>query len=117
MYRIGTAGWSVPRGVAGQGTRLYRYSRIFSCVEINSSFYRPHRSATWAKWAKETPPNFRFSIKAPKTVTHEEKLRNTGPLLAAFFEQIAPIRAPACNMVYHLGGRASKKGRDRQSGC
>lgn len=91
MHRVGTAGWFVPTSKKDQGTHLYRYSRTLSCVEINSSFYRPHRAATWAKWAKETPPNFRFSIKAPKTVTHEEKLRNTVPLLKSFFEQIEPM--------------------------
>jgi uncharacterized protein YecE (DUF72 family) len=91
MHRVGTAGWSVPTGKKEQETHLYRYSRTLSCVEINSSFYRPHRATTWAKWAKETPPNFRFSIKAPKTVTHEEKLRNPAPLLKAFFEQIQPM--------------------------
>jgi uncharacterized protein YecE (DUF72 family) len=91
MHRVGTAGWSVPTCKKEQRTHLYRYSRTLSCVEINSSFYRSHRATTWAKWAKETPPHFRFSIKAPKTVTHEEKLRNTPPLLKAFFEQIEPM--------------------------
>jgi uncharacterized protein YecE (DUF72 family) len=102
MHRVGTVGWSVPTGKREQGTHLYRYSRTLSCVEINSSFYRPHRAATWAKWAKETPPNFRFSIKAPKSVTHEEKLRDTGPLLKTFFEQIEPMHEKTGPILFQL---------------
>jgi uncharacterized protein YecE (DUF72 family) len=102
MRRIGTAGWAVPAGEARQGTHLHHYSRIFSCVEINSSFYRPHRAATWAKWAQETPSCFRFSIKAPKTITHEEKLRNTAHLLEIFFEQIRPMGQKTGPVLFQL---------------
>jgi uncharacterized protein YecE (DUF72 family) len=102
MHRIGTAGWSVPANEERQGTHLHRYSHIFSCVEVNSSFYRPHRSATWAKWAKETPSYFRFSIKAPKTITHEAKLRDTAHLLEAFFEQLKPVGEKIGPILFQL---------------
>jgi uncharacterized protein YecE (DUF72 family) len=102
MRCIGTSGWSVPKGEKLEGTRLYRYSRALSCVEINSSFYRPHRAATWAKWAKEAPSNFRFSIKAPKMVTHEEKLRNSGSLLKVFFEEIEPMCEKTGPILFQL---------------
>lgn len=102
MHRIGTAGWSVSAREKEQGTHLYRYSRTLSCVEINSSFYRPHRSATWAKWSKETPPGFRFSIKAPKAITHEEQLCNTSTLLKAFFEQIEPLQEKTGPILFQL---------------
>jgi uncharacterized protein YecE (DUF72 family) len=52
--RIGTAGWSIPRASMGRfsdcGTHLERYARSLRCAEINSSFYRPHSVATYAKW-------------------------------------------------------------------
>jgi uncharacterized protein YecE (DUF72 family) len=102
MHRIGTAGWSVPAGKEEKETHLHRYSRTFSCVEINSSFYRPHRAATWAKWSQETPSHFRFSIKAPRTITHEEKLRDTGNLLEAFFEQIKPLGEKTGPVIFQL---------------
>jgi uncharacterized protein YecE (DUF72 family) len=102
MQRIGTAGWSVPAGEARQGTHLHQYSRTFSCVEINSSFYRPHRAATWAKWAQETPSHFRFSIKAPKTITHEAKLRDATHLLEAVFEQIKPMGEKMGPVLFQL---------------
>ena len=56
---IGTAGWSIPAQHAGafpgEGSHHERYSRRFSAVEINSSFYRPHRPSTYQRWAATVP--------------------------------------------------------------
>jgi len=75
---IGTAGWSIPKQytheVPHHGTHLERYARAFSCAEINSSFYRSHRISTWETWAASVPEDFRFSVKAPQTITHEANL-------------------------------------------
>jgi uncharacterized protein YecE (DUF72 family) len=53
---IGTAGWAIPRQYAGEfpspGSHLERYARRFNAVEINSSFHRPHRRATYERWAR-----------------------------------------------------------------
>jgi uncharacterized protein YecE (DUF72 family) len=89
--RIGTAGWSIPRASAlrfdGPGTHLERYSRSFRCAEINSSFYRPHAAATYARWRESTPPDFRFAVKIPRTITHELRLQDTREPLVAFLVQ------------------------------
>jgi uncharacterized protein YecE (DUF72 family) len=102
MHRIGTAGWSLPTKLGRSGTRLHQYSRIFNCVEVNSSFYRPHRIRTWAKWASETPDSFRFSVKAPKTITHENKLRTAEYLLRDFLEQIKPLEEKIGPLLFQL---------------
>lgn len=102
MVRIGTAGWNVPGKPSEAGSHLSHYAQSLPCAEINSSFYRPHRASTWARWAAETPADFRFSIKAPRTITHELKLRNAEPLLRAFFEQLAPIRPKAGPILFQL---------------
>ncbi len=96
---IGCAGWSVASGraeFAGEGTGptgtvLERYAQVFGAVEINSSFYKPHRRSTYEKWAASTPAGFRFSVKAPKTVTHTAKLRDAHDLLAAFVDETAGL--------------------------
>jgi uncharacterized protein YecE (DUF72 family) len=89
--RIGTAGWSIPRAAAGRfnsaGTHLERYSRSLRCVEINSSFHRPHAAATYAKWRAATPRDFRFAVKMPRAITHELKLRDARELFVAFLAQ------------------------------
>jgi len=88
---IGTAGWSIPAPMAGSfpasGSQLERYSARMTCVEINSSFYRPHRRKTYERWAAGTPYGFRFSAKLPKTITHEHRLADCGKLLDAFLDE------------------------------
>ncbi len=89
--RIGTAGWSIPSqnraAFSSIGTHLERYSRVFNCVEINSSFYRSHRLSTWEKWSKSVPENFRFAVKAPKTITHEAKFDCSIEQLQTFLQE------------------------------
>jgi uncharacterized protein YecE (DUF72 family) len=87
--RIGTAGWSVPQG--GEGSQLQRYSARLDCVEIDSSFYRPHRPQTYARWAASVPQGFRFAVKAPRAVTHQARLRDAAPLLQPFLAEIAAL--------------------------
>lgn len=95
MIRIGTAGWTIPRSVTasfpGAGHHLARYSQVMRCAEVNSSFHRPHRPSTWARWAAETPPTFRFTAKLPRTVTHGARLVDTGLLLDAFMTEVAAL--------------------------
>ena len=75
--RVGCAGWSIPREHADrfpeEGSHLARYAGRFPAVEINSSFYKPHRPATYARWAASVPADFRFSVKVPKLATHERR--------------------------------------------
>lgn len=97
MLRIGTAGWAIRRehkaSFPDQGSQLTRYAGRLDAVEVNSSFYRPHRTATYARWARETPDGFSFSVKMPRAVTHEAKLQNTEPLLQQFFEECTGLGA------------------------
>lgn len=92
---IGTAGWCIPRASAHrfecEGTHLERYSRLLRCAEINSSFHRPHAAATYAKWAASTPPGFRFAVKIPRTITHDQKLRRARLPLERFLAESAGL--------------------------
>ena len=92
---VGTAGWSLPRAVQehfpGEGTHLVRYARVLPVAEINSSFHRPHRASTYAKWATTVPGDFRFSVKIPKAITHQLKLVDTAPLLDVFLGECAGL--------------------------
>ena len=73
------------------GSQLVRYAGVFTCAEINSSFYRPHRRSTYERWAASVPGEFRFSVKVPREVTHECRLAGAEPLLDAFLEQTAGL--------------------------
>lgn len=93
--RIGTAAWSIPREYAdqfGEGDSvLARYATRFDAVEINSSFYRPHRAATYARWAASVPKDFRFAVKLPQEISHELALRGAGAALDRFLDQVAGL--------------------------
>ena len=92
---IGTAGWSIPRAAAdrfpAEGSGLERYAARFPVLEINSSFHGPHRAATWERWRDSVPDRFRFSVKLPKTVTHERKLVDCRQPLAEFVGQAGAL--------------------------
>ena len=86
--RIGCAGWSIDRQsaprLAGDGSHLQRYATVLNAAEINSSFYKPHQAATYARWADSVPAHFRFSVKLPRTISHYQKLADIDELLARF---------------------------------
>ena len=91
-YRVGCAGWAIPKPHKSEfpddGSHLERYATRFSAVEINSSFYKPHRPATYSRWAASVPNDFRFSAKIPKTITHKQRLIETDTLLEAFLAEV-----------------------------
>lgn len=93
--RIGCAGWSIATAqqpLFDSGTSLLeRYASRFDAVEINSSFYRPHRPQTYERWAAAVPADFRFTLKMPRTISHHARLRKAEPLLDEFLAQVAPM--------------------------
>ncbi|HUS16432.1 MAG TPA: DUF72 domain-containing protein [Chloroflexia bacterium] len=106
---IGTAGWSIPGGLAGAfGTgpsHLARYATRLPAVEINSSFYRPHRPATYARWAASVPTGFQFAVKVPKAITHAQRLVDAGPLLDAFLAESGALGAACGPLLVQLPPR------------
>ena len=93
--RIGTAAWSIPKEHAAPfpvaGSHLERYAAVFNAVEINTSFYRPHRTATYQRWAASVPEDFRFAVKVPKTITHELRLKDADELLDRFLSEVGGL--------------------------
>jgi uncharacterized protein YecE (DUF72 family) len=95
LIRVGTAGWSLPPAqqarFPGDGPHLARYARTFAGVEINSTFRKAHRPQTFARWAASVPPDFRFSLKVPRSITHDAMLVNVEPLIDAFIAELEPL--------------------------
>ncbi|HEY6942087.1 DUF72 domain-containing protein [Dokdonella sp.] len=94
--RIGCAGWSIAARQAAAfpraGSHLERYASTFDAVEINSSFHRPHRPRTYAKWADAVPEGFRFAVKLPKSISHERRLRDCEGELQTFLAAVRELR-------------------------
>lgn len=75
------------------GTHLERYARVFPIVEIDTSFHRHHRAATYARWAESVNEDFRFAVKLPRTLTHEGGLvKDPNAILERFTEEIGGLR-------------------------
>ncbi|NRR30630.1 DUF72 domain-containing protein [Oxalobacteraceae bacterium] len=78
VTRIGCAGWAIPgrdaAHFASGGSQLERYGSVFNAVEINTSFYRPHRAQTYVRWAESVPDDFLFSVKLPRSISHDARL-------------------------------------------
>jgi len=95
MSFIGTAGWTIPAQYKSEfpdaGSHLQRYASRLKCVEINSSFYRSHKRATYEKWAAVVPEDFRFSVKVPRTITQNHRLENYGNKLSDFLQEVTGL--------------------------
>jgi len=103
---IGTAGWALTKAdstlFSGTGTALERYAQVLRGTEINSTFKHIHRPTTFARWAASVPDNFRFAVKLPKVITHDERLAGTSDLLATFLDSIASLGEKLGPMLVQL---------------
>lgn len=84
--RIGTSGWSYPRGQgrwngifypAKPKNELELYSQVFNAVEVNSTFYRLLDPETARAWVAITPKDFEFAIKVWQKFTHPEMFKKS----------------------------------------
>lgn len=55
---------------------LHYYAEQFRAVEINSTFYAMPRASVLETWAAEVGPDFRFALKAPRRITHLQRLKD-----------------------------------------
>ena len=81
----------VAAGLPEAASALHRYAAVFDAVEINSSFHRPHRPATYARWAASVPDDFRFSVKLPRTVTHDAGLEGAEAAIDRFLDETSAL--------------------------
>lgn len=79
---MGTSGWNydawraVFYGQRPKNEWLGFCARHFSAIEVNATFYRLQNRETFERWRAETPPDFRFAIKANRYLTHNKKLKD-----------------------------------------
>lgn len=89
--RVGTSGWHYehwneifyPYDLKAK-QRLEFYARHFDTVEINNSFYRLPSRDTFLTWARKTPHDFVFTVKASRFITHMKKLKQPEEPLSRF---------------------------------
>jgi uncharacterized protein YecE (DUF72 family) len=92
---IATAAWAIPKMLAHkfaqEGSGLTRYASVFDGVEVNSTFYRRHKTSTFMRWASSVPDRFRFAVKIPKEITHTRAMKDIAEPFDTFIEDIAPL--------------------------
>jgi len=113
MILVGTSGYNYPEWKGSfypadlaASKMLPYYASKFRTVEINYTFYRMPTSKIVTGWAAQVPEDFKFTLKAPKRITHDKRLRaaevadslrtfvsvagELGPRLAALLFQLPP---------------------------
>ncbi|RZL74166.1 MAG: DUF72 domain-containing protein [Sphingomonas sp.] len=103
---IGTAGWSIPAAdrpnFPETGTALQRYAAVMHGVEVNSSFHRPHRQSTWARWATSVPDDFRFAAKIPRSISHDLRLHDAAAPLDRFLDEVSGLGGKLALLLLQL---------------
>jgi uncharacterized protein YecE (DUF72 family) len=91
MIWVGTSGYNYPEWKGSfypadlpAAKMLAYYAARFSTVEINYTFYRMPNEKLVSGWAAGTPSPYKLTLKAPRRITHDRRLRNAGELVAAF---------------------------------
>jgi uncharacterized protein YecE (DUF72 family) len=93
VTRVGIGGWTYEpwRGVfyppkLKQAEELSYASRKLTSIEINATFYRTQSPQSFRRWAADTPDDFVFSVKAPRTATNRKILAEAGSSIARFLD-------------------------------
>jgi uncharacterized protein YecE (DUF72 family) len=115
MIWVGTSGYNYPEwkgsfypaGLA-QAKMLPFYAARFPTVEINYTFYRMPTDKLVAGWAAQTPSPYKLTLKAPRRITHDSRLRNCGALLAEFCGVAASLGDKLGTLLFQLPPNAKK---------
>ena len=108
-FWIGTSGYSYeewkgpfyPAEIT-ETEMLKYYAQRFSTVEINYTFYRMPNVRTLQSWAKETPDGFAFTLKAPRRITHDLRLRDAADPLTYFCDTAKALKHRLGAMLFQL---------------
>jgi uncharacterized protein YecE (DUF72 family) len=90
-FWVGTSGYNYPEwkgsfypGDLPAAKMLSYYAARFPTVEINYTFYRMPNEKLVRGWAAGTPSPYKLTLKAPRRITHDNRLRNCASLVATF---------------------------------
>lgn len=106
---IGTSGWHYahwegkfyPKSVKKKDMLKY-YSGHFHTVEINNSFYNLPKKKTFKDWAKQSPKEFVFAVKASRYITHMKKLKGPKRSVSKFLRRVDALGKKLGPIVFQL---------------
>jgi uncharacterized protein YecE (DUF72 family) len=108
-FWIGTSGYNYPEWKGNfypeklpSAKMLPYYAERFPTVEINYTFYRAPNEKILEGWNKATPDRFKLTLKAPKRITHDRRLRDCGDLTRQFLETAATLGPKLGALLFQL---------------
>ena len=109
MIYVGTSGYNYPEWKGSfypadlaAAKMLPYYAARFSTVEINYTFYRMPSEKLLAGWTAQVPNTFRFTLKAPRRITHDAKLLNCQDLTTTFCQVAATLGDQLGSLLFQL---------------
>ena len=115
MIWIGTSGYNYPEWKGSfypadlpAARMLPFYAARFPTVEINYTFYRMPTEKLVAGWAAQTPSPFKLTLKAPRRITHDSRLKNCGELVDAFCRTAGTLESKLGALLFQLPPTAKK---------
>ncbi|MBI1813804.1 MAG: DUF72 domain-containing protein [Deltaproteobacteria bacterium] len=108
-FWVGTSGYSYkewlgpfyPAGLSEQQMLRY-YAERFTSVEINYTFYRMPTVRVLQAWGKEVPEHFAFTLKAPRRITHDLRLRDAADAVSDFCDVAQALKHRLGAMLFQL---------------
>ena len=109
MVWVGTSGYNYPEwkgsfypaDLAAKKMLPY-YAARFPTVEINYTFYRMPTEKLVAGWAEQVPSPYQFTLKAPRRITHDSRLKDVGDSVARFCEVAATLGDKLGTLLFQL---------------
>jgi uncharacterized protein YecE (DUF72 family) len=115
MIWTGTSGYNYPEwkgsfypGDLPAKKMLPYYAARFPTVEINCTFYRMPNERLVGGWAAQTPSRFKLTLKAPRRITHDSRLRNCGDLVNSFCQVAGTLGDKLGALLFQLPPSAKK---------
>lgn len=106
---IGTSGYNYPEWKGRfypanlpAAKMLPYYAEHFPTVEINYTFYRMPNEKLVAGWAANTPAPYKLTLKAPRRITHDSRLKNCGDLVTGFCQVAASLGDKLGALLFQL---------------
>jgi len=106
---VGTSGYNYPEWKGSfypetlpAAKMLPYYAERFATVEINYTFYRAPNEKILSGWSAATPERFKLTLKAPKRITHDRRLKDCADPVRQFLETAAVLGPKLGALLFQL---------------
>jgi len=114
---IGTSGYSYKHWQGSfypedlpEAEWLRYYAKRFNSLELNVTYYRLPTKEMYESWLEDTPPEFTFSLKGSRYITHTKRLHGIENALSAFIEGAQGLKTKARVILWQFAPNFSKDG-------